>query len=391
MVDIQTASGYEFSLYDDGGRMMPDVSATVNGYYARVIKAYDQDPSTYITVECHFGMCNDSVIENIAIVDVQKPVAGERPSYVCNILGSGYQIDRSYTKYYDDWMNDRELYYIKNGIGWWDATKGDWVYEHEAFIPGHDYMINVYLITENGYEFAYTAKYYENATVATVNGNTAEVEIWSGYWASQREVEYTFTCEKKDVSTVMIYGLDAPRAGEHPDYTATVAYPELYQIDPNYAGTNGIVWYDSQGNMLFPEDTFVQGEKYRVEIKIVPVSVDGTNVCQFVQPVVAYVSNTQVVPNGDWDSVTGNANALYVLYTFPEGAAAPATPTYIPGDVDGNGVVNVRDLGRLQQYLNGFDVTINEAAANVDGNTSVNVRDLGCLQQYLNGFDVELK
>jgi hypothetical protein len=27
---------------------------------------------------------------------------------------------------------------------------------------------------------------------------------------------------------------------------------------------------------------------------------------------------------------------------------------HIPGDVDGNGVVNVRDLGRLQQYLNGL-------------------------------------
>ena len=65
-------------------------------------------------------------------------------------------------------------------------------------------------------------------------------------------------------------------------------------------------------------------------------------------------------------------------------------PPHTPGDVDDNGTVNVRDLGRLQQYLNGFDVVINMDAANVDGNTSVNVRDLGRLQQYLNGFDVEL-
>ncbi|MBQ6848511.1 MAG: dockerin type I repeat-containing protein, partial [Clostridia bacterium] len=59
-------------------------------------------------------------------------------------------------------------------------------------------------------------------------------------------------------------------------------------------------------------------------------------------------------------------------------------------DVDDNGTVNVRDYGRFQQYLNGFEVAINLAAANVDGNSSVNVRDLGRLQQYLNGWDVQL-
>ena len=63
---------------------------------------------------------------------------------------------------------------------------------------------------------------------------------------------------------------------------------------------------------------------------------------------------------------------------------------FIPGDVDDNGTVNVRDYGRFQQYLNGFEVAINLAAANVDGNSSVNVRDLGRLQQYLNGWDVTL-
>ena len=66
-------------------------------------------------------------------------------------------------------------------------------------------------------------------------------------------------------------------------------------------------------------------------------------------------------------------------------------PTHIPGDVTGDGKVNVRDLGLLQQYLNGFDVTIVEAAADVTGDGKINVRDLGLLQQYLNGFDVVLK
>ena len=60
------------------------------------------------------------------------------------------------------------------------------------------------------------------------------------------------------------------------------------------------------------------------------------------------------------------------------------------GDVNGDGNVNVRDLGLLQQHLNGWDVSISLEAANVNGVSGVNVRDYGLLQQYLNGWDVKL-
>ena len=62
----------------------------------------------------------------------------------------------------------------------------------------------------------------------------------------------------------------------------------------------------------------------------------------------------------------------------------------LPGDVNGNGKVNVQDLGLLQQYLNGWSVSMNTAVADVNGNGKVNVQDLGLLQQHLNGWDVEL-
>ena len=40
--------------------------------------------------------------------------------------------------------------------------------------------------------------------------------------------------------------------------------------------------------------------------------------------------------------------------------------------------------------LNGSDESIDEAAADVDDNGKVNNRDLGRLQQYLNGYDITL-
>ena len=73
------------------------------------------------------------------------------------------------------------------------------------------------------------------------------------------------------------------------------------------------------------------------------------------------------------------------------GGPAPVSELdYIPGDVSGDSKVNVRDLGILQQHLNGWTVTLNLTAADVSGDGKVNVRDLGTLQQALNGWDVEL-
>ena len=87
-----------------------------------------------------------------------------------------------------------------------------------------------------------------------------------------------------------------------------------------------------------------------------------------------------------------NANFETVSFELVDGVITVAEqPQYIPGDVNDDGNVNVRDLGLLQQYLNGFDVIINEAAANVTGDATVNVRDMGLLQQYLNGWDVVLQ
>ena len=64
--------------------------------------------------------------------------------------------------------------------------------------------------------------------------------------------------------------------------------------------------------------------------------------------------------------------------------------SYTPGDVNNDGKVNVRDLGLLQQSLNGWSVDIVKAAADVTGDDKINVRDLGLLQQSLNGWNVEL-
>ena len=63
----------------------------------------------------------------------------------------------------------------------------------------------------------------------------------------------------------------------------------------------------------------------------------------------------------------------------------------IPGDVTGDGEVDVFDCVRLKRYIAGFDVTINEANADVNGDGEIDIFDCVRLQRYLAGFAVELK
>jgi len=220
VTDIITANGYSFDVYDNGTSIQPIVDAFVNGGQAKVFKGYEQDPSEYITVEYYFGECNDSVIERVMVEDVAPPVAGEKPDYSGILLGSGYRFNTAMDKYYDDWQHNQKLYYIRNGMSWFDVTDGDWVYENETFIAGHEYTLTVYLTTEDGYHF--TNLYEHDALpTAAVNGWVADiVEGWSS--ATETRVTYTFV------------------AGESPMVFTDVPYGSFYYVPVVWAVESGI-------------------------------------------------------------------------------------------------------------------------------------------------------
>lgn len=73
-----------------------------------------------------------------------------------------------------------------------------------------------------------------------------------------------------------------------------------------------------------------------------------------------------------------------------EPPSPPDEPEILFGDVNGDGKVNNKDLGLLQQYLAGWEITIDVMAADVNNNNRVNNQDLGLLQQYLAGWPVIL-
>ena len=64
---------------------------------------------------------------------------------------------------------------------------------------------------------------------------------------------------------------------------------------------------------------------------------------------------------------------------------------YTPGDINGDGTINGKDVAVLRRYLAGWDVEVNELAADVNGDGIVNGKDVALIRRYLAGWDVELK
>ena len=63
---------------------------------------------------------------------------------------------------------------------------------------------------------------------------------------------------------------------------------------------------------------------------------------------------------------------------------------FLPGDINNDSNVNMKDYATLSQYLNGWNVGVNSFAVDVDGDEKTSMKDLALLSQYLNGWDVSL-
>jgi len=198
-MDVTTADTNKlFAMDYSGTSAKHNVLAHVNGEEVKVEKIYDTDPERHLGICYEFGPCPDTVVEHIEVEGIRRPIAGQNPSYTAYVKAEGYRIDtdkNAYTEIY--WHNPIEYkYYIVRGIRWYDVTDPENVkdvYENDVFIEGHKYEVVVYLVTNDGYEFAYDP-YTEPETwpTASVNGNEAEVTQFGSDLKWSQKINYTF-------------------------------------------------------------------------------------------------------------------------------------------------------------------------------------------------------
>ena len=98
---MKTSSYYVFAVDKSNGDTI--VTGSVNGEEVTVNNAYEQIATEIIEVAYDCGVCNDSVIEEIIITNVEEPKAGNTPDYLASAIGTGYKVANSNYDNYHIW------------------------------------------------------------------------------------------------------------------------------------------------------------------------------------------------------------------------------------------------------------------------------------------------
>ena len=135
----------------------------------------------------------------------------------------------------------------------------------DKFVAGHNYRVQVYLFSQNGFEFNVNSTTGKPVVAVNINGEDCDdAYIYGGREEILIQIDYP-AFESKLISEVEIDGIERPVAGKTPDYSGVVL-GENYKIDDE--GISSIEWYDitnGDGSSEMPKDEkFVAGHKYRV-------------------------------------------------------------------------------------------------------------------------------
>ena len=135
----------------------------------------------------------------------------------------------------------------------------------------------------------------------------------------------------------------------------------------------------SASHIVYASDTLQTGDSYSLYI-------NGTEVSTATVTAGNGSTSSQFGPGGQGGQGTD---------TPPEkpadGEEPPAPPTGMtPGDVNGDGSVDLKDGMLMQQYLAGWEVEIVMPNCDVNGDGEVNLKDGLLLKQYLAGWNVTL-
>lgn len=212
------------------------------------------------------------------------PVAGENVDFVFSVYGQGCRADSS--------VNSGGF---RNGIRWRNVFTGATLGENDVFQVDTMYEVSVYLVAESGYTFDV------NSTQILVNMD--ETTSYSYVDNSRNKVLVTLmmVAEAVYVNRVAVNGLDAPIAGEMPDYLITPESEDTYRLNPTVSATQqgGVTWYDCTAQTYITVGTKFQADHvYWAEIHL-----DARDGYTFPLDAVGYVDGRMFSSAGAGESI----------------------------------------------------------------------------------------
>lgn len=345
-IGVETTS--DLSEFDS----ISNVKGSVNFKQADVLSISGENSKYKVALQYTFEPC-PALIENVYI-DVFPPVDGMSNGLIPNIESEAYSL------------------FDTTDIQWYDVTDNNRVMSlGETFKDGHEYKVVFWVKTNDGYEFAVTEE-FDPQIRAYINGNVAEVRKAYEQSADEVvEVEYNFGVCDSVVSTVNIYDIGLPVAGEDPDFAFEVHNPDKYSIER-------IWWYDSEGVPLYEGDKFESGKEYQLELKLTTKKYNGVSITKFDSTEV-WLNN--VLQNSNDVEVYFSKDTLHIIKTYTCGTTSSSSKI---GDINGDTQINAADaLLILQKVVGKIDFTEKEQTlADVDFNGEITTNDALLILQY---------
>ncbi len=296
------------------------VSARINGEVALVQPDFDKGPARKHIVISRMFECNAVTTVTEVNVELSAPKTGGFPSYVTVLPYKGLELAAEDTAYQ------------KNGISW-TVTGGEGIPVQGGFTfePNSSYSVAIRINALPGFEF-------NNPTV-TVNGKPAQLIPGK----DSIVISYNFPATgNRIISSVSVVNLNAPRAGESPDYTADIVTSgcQLAPVQDTYS-KNGVYWFNetTKSAMKVGIDKFKEGCVYSVTVSLTANIEYEFAFKDGVSKVSGYVNGANAA-----EVYARSESEVFITYTFP------AVGSVKTGDINKDGIVNIEDVIALFRH-----------------------------------------
>ncbi len=249
------------------GEPVYHINATVNGQ-AATVSARELNPDEK-TICVTYKFENIPEGEITPYVRVATPVAGQSKNDVIVAPYNERQIYRA------SWSED---------CNWYHRVGGEWVAmdTDDTFMTGKDYRLIATFYAHDGFRFSASGTHTvgdDGYIYGYVNGKqmSMKLEKYADNFLYNR-VSFTYdivSCKAQELDSVSFEGIQAPVAGQHPQYAVTMGDSTYSLVTDDavsggaeYGFVNGLAWKLGYGEPLTAQSTFEQGAYYTLSFFI---------------------------------------------------------------------------------------------------------------------------